>query len=143
MKKHKRQNKLKGISGWLMLVLILFFCSALNALYMLIQRIVWAFTRTIGTGVYISMFFFLIYSVLLGVSICLILMKKKKAIKFSIIALTSGIVLNLWYYLIGQLIFNPYYNLFYIPTLLVNLIILIGIMVYIKKSRRVKNTFVR
>ena len=149
-RKNKRNKKvkknLKGISGWLAVILIVFIISALNNSYLLIQRIIWLFTKIIGPGVYISMFLLLIYSSLMWYSIYLILKKKKKAIKFSIIALITGFISGLWFYLIGRIILTQFTRLTIIngiSTILFNLILILAIISYLKKSKRVKNTLVR
>lgn len=147
----KRKNKIrkspKGIHGWLALVVIIFTISALNATYLLIQRINWMFTAPIGAGVYISAFILLIYTSLMWYSIFLIAEHKKKAKKFSIAALITGFIFTLWYYLIGLIFFLPNFNRFVVINsifpILLNLIIILAIISYLKKSKRVKNTLIR
>jgi len=145
-KRNKVKNKFKGVHGWLAIVLIIFTISALNASYLLIQRINWLFTLPIGTGVYISMLFLLIYCPLIWYSIYLIMEHKKKAIKFSIIALIAGFIFNLWFYLVGLIILSQVTRLIIyngISTILFNLILILIIISYLKKSKRVKATLIR
>ena len=148
MKRKRKQvrRNLKGIAGWLAVVLIIFIISALNNSYLLIQRIVWMFTMTIGLGVYISMLILLVYSFLIWYSVYLILKKRKKAVKLSIIALIAGFIFGLWFYLIGKIIFTKFTKLIIIsgiPVILFNLILIIAIISYLKKSKRVKATLIR
>jgi hypothetical protein len=142
------KTKLKGISGWLAVIVILFVLSLLSALYLLIQRIIWIFTIQVGTGVYISSILLLIFCTLTAYSLFLIFKKKKKAIKFSIIALFAGFLFNLWFYLIGQLIFYPGQEKTQVITNgvytnILNLALVFVIISYFRKSKRVKNTFVK
>ena len=146
MKKRKKIQRNASMPGWLVLVVIVFTISALNFSYLLIQRIIWLFTRTIGTGVYISMFLLLIYCYFMWSSIYLILKKRKKAVKFSIIALITGFIFGLWFYLIGRIIFTQFTRFTLIngiPVILFNLILIIIIIFYLKKSKRVKATLTR
>ena len=145
-KRNKVKNKFKVVHGWLAIVLIIFTISALNASYLLIQRINWLFTLPIGTGVYISMLFLLIYCPLIWYSIYLIMEHKKKAIKFSIIALIAGFIFNLWFYLVGLIILSQVTRLIIyngISTILFNLILILIIISYLRKSKRVKATLIR
>jgi len=142
-----KKQKINKIGGWLILIIAIFILSALLSAYLLLHRLIWIFTLNVGIGVYISMFFLLVYSVLIWYSIYLILRKKRKAVNMSIIAMSAGLIFILWFFLIGQLIFTNYdkvliwiYGIIYLVS---NLVLAILISVYLKISKRVKKTFVK
>ena len=146
--KKSNNKKLRGIGGWLIPIVLIFFYSALTNSYLLIQRLVWAFTAYIGWGVFISMFLLFIYCSLIWYSIFLLLTEKKKAVNMSIIAMFSGFIFLLWYNFIGQLILYVGQNKQQVITngifqLFLNLLIIIAITLYFKNSKRTKNTFVK
>ncbi|MDO8623675.1 MAG: DUF2569 family protein [archaeon] len=148
IKRKKPGVSAQGIKGWLILIILGFFYSALTSSYLLIQRLVWAFTEHIGWGVFISMFLLFIYCSLIWYSIFLLLTEKKRAVNTSIIALISGFIFLLWYNFIGQLILYIGENKQQVLTngifqLFINLLIIIAIALYFKNSKRVKNTFVK
>lgn len=147
MAKKKTQSKSakKGIGGWIIVILIAFIISALNALYLIAQRVSWVLTQNIEWGVKVSLFLLIIYFALICCSIYLILRKKKKAVETSITALIFGMIFLLWYYLIGRIVFS-YDKIMIIAgifSILVNFAIIILIIFYLKKSKRVKSTFTR
>jgi len=139
------KSKLKGINGWIIIILILFAFSALNAFYLIVQRLIWIFTQQIEWGVKVSLFLLITYFTLICFSLYFILEKKKKAVKMSIISLVFGAVFALWYYVIGRLIFLYGKTMIIsgIFSFIINLAIIILVIFYFKKSKRVKNTLIK
>lgn len=154
MKKYSRKiikskQTSKKISGWLLLILGICFYSALFASNLLFQRINWIFNANAvtGFGVYISAILLIFYCIAIFTTIVFILMKKKLAIKMFIISGIFETLFTIWFYLIGQLIYFPEkasliwkYNSI---VVIINLAIILGIMFYLLKSKRVKETLVR
>ena len=136
----------KEIGGGLILVLIVFALSFLTAVSLLTQKIVAILLLNAKIGVYISAILLLFYTAFLFYSIVLVLLRKAKAVKISFLALYLGLVFTLWYWLIGPLIFYQQ-NLFLFMSnfvnLVINLAIIIAIILYLRKSKRVKDTFVK
>jgi len=139
----KRKRKTAGtnkLGGWLVVVLIALILLELSAVYLLAQRIGTALTYSVQWGVYVSMFILLIYSILLLYSIYLILEKKKKAINLSIAALFFAVIFDIWYFVIGNYIFNKPLDFL---SFLMNFVIVLVIIIYLKRSKRVKKTLTR
>jgi len=135
------KNSIKGIGGWLLVVLLDFIFSAITLFILLIEKINMIFTGQAKFGVYISSFLLLAYCISISITIFMILTKRKLAIRTFIITAIIGTIFLIWYYLISQLIFN--YNSQIISNLifvLINIAITVLIGLYLIKSKRVKNT---
>ena len=139
-KTNRKTGKSGEISIWLIAVSIILAISFLSSLYLLAQKVIAILFLNIKFGVYISAILLLIYSALLFLGILNIFLKKRKAIKITVYALYIGIAFTLWYWLIGQLIF--YKQIPFIITnaanLIVNLAIIILILLYFKKSMKLR-----
>ncbi len=133
-----KNAKTKNLGGWLIIVLILFVLSFLSAFSLLVEKMLAILFLNIRFGVYISAIF-------LFYSIVLILQRKKKAYKTSIAALYIGILFSLWYFVIAQLIFYSNFRYFVLNTadFILNTAVLIILILYLKKSKRVKKTLVK
>ncbi|MBS3077811.1 DUF2569 family protein [Candidatus Pacearchaeota archaeon] len=135
------RNSTKGIGGWLLVVLLMCILSGISNFILLVQKITNIFTLNVLQGVYLSAFLLLVYCIFIGITIFMILTKKKFAVKSFIIAAIVGTVFLIWYYIVAQLIYNP--NVPIISNLIiviVNISINILVAAYLTKSRRVKNT---
>jgi len=135
------RNSAKGIGGWLLVVLLMCILSGISNFILLVQKITNIFTLNVLQGVYLSAFLLLVYCIFIGITIFMILTKKKFAVKSFIIAAIVGTVFLIWYYIVAQLIYNP--NVPIISNLIiviVNISINILVAAYLTKSRRVKNT---
>ena len=141
----KWNKGLKGISGWLIAVLLLCMLSWISNFVLLIQKII-SITIQPRIGIFVSASLLLIYSFFMGATIFMILTKKKSAIRWFIISIVIGAIFLIWYYLISLLIYYPG-QISQIPSNLLTIIINVAITVLIAfsfiKSRRVKNTFVK
>ena len=143
MKEKKKQ--LKGIGGWLIVVLLLCVLSWISNFVLLIQKII-SITNQAKIGVFISASLLLIYLLFMGATIFMILTKKKLAIKLFIISIIVGAIFLIWYYLISLLIYSAnigdklFSNLL---TIVINITITILIAFYLIKSKRVKNTLIK
>ena len=143
MKEKKKQ--LKGIGGWLIVVLLLCVLSWISNFVLLIQKII-SITNQAKIGVFISASLLLIYLLFMGATIFMILTKKKLAIKLFIISIIVGAIFLIWYYLISLLIYSAnigdklFSNLL---TIVINIAISILIAFYFIKSKRVKNTLIK
>jgi hypothetical protein len=144
------KDDLDGIDGWLVFVLVVFILSALNATYLLIQRISWAFNpdKIVGTGVFISMFFLLLYCTLIWYAIYHLFEEKKQAVNASILALGAGLLFAFWFNIIGQWIYYVGDNKTAVLqsgsiNFVFDLVVTIFLILYLKKSKRVKETFTR
>lgn len=145
--KKRKVKRVSGLGGWLLIVLMLFILSWISAAKLLYERVVLLIENgSVSYGVHISMFFLAVYCIFLGYSIYLALKKKRIAVKTSIISLAVGIIFLLWYYVVGRIIFySSQQNLIAsgFVFFLTNLILAVLISVYLKSSKRVKNTFVK
>ena len=144
--KKSLKGQINKIGGWLILVLIICIYSAISALYLLMNKLVAIFTKTISTGVYISTLFLITYLGLILITIFFIMKKRKKTIKIFIITAIVGAIFSLWHSLIGPLIYFPdlkietiIYNLLIV---IINLVILLLVLFYFLRSKRVKRTLV-
>jgi len=145
MKRGKINSSVKGIGGWLLVILLNFFISGLNVFILLIQKLMGIFTNRAKTGVYISAFLLLMYCIFISITIFLILNKKKFAIKSFFITAIIGIIFIIWYYLLSSLIYHQFTSqqMFYNWIIvIVNIAWTILIAFYFIKSRRVKNTLI-
>jgi len=140
-----KNAKIKNLGGWLVLVLVLFLLSFISSFSLLVEKILAILFLKIGFGVYISAILLLTYSVFLFYSIVLILQRKKKAYKTATKTLYIGILFNLWYFVIAQLLFyiNLNYFILNISNFICNTAVSIVLILYLKKSKRVKKTLVR
>jgi len=140
-----KKAKINNLGGWLIVVLVLFVLSFLSSFSLLVEKMLAILFLKVGFGVYVSAILLLIYSIFLLYSITLILQRKKKAYKTSIKTLYLGILFNLWYFVIAQLIFYINFNYFIlnISNFICNTAISIILILYLKKSKRVKNTLVK
>jgi len=136
-------KKLSGINGWLLIVLIDFILSAISGIVLLYLRIIGIIQGKAAWGVYISSLILLIYLAFIISSIFLITLKKKSAVKTAMITLIIGIVFAVWYYILGKLIITEQISINDFLLCLFNLVILVLMIFYFKKSKRVKNTLIR
>jgi hypothetical protein len=139
------KNSIKGIGGWLLVVLLDFIFSTITTFILFMQKLMAILTNQAKFGVYISAFLLLAYCISITITIFMILTKRKLAIKIFIITAVIGAIFLIWYYLISQLIY--YYNLNQIISnlifVLINLAITVLIAAYLIKSKRVKNTLTK
>ena len=143
MKEKKKQ--LKGIGGWLIVVLLLCVLSWISNFVLLIQKII-SITNQAKIGVFISASLLLIYLLFMGGTIFMILTKKKSAIRWFIISIVVGAIFLIWYYLISLLIYSTNISNQIFPnllTIILNITVTVLIAFYFIKSKRVKNTFVK
>jgi len=140
-----KNAKINNLGGWLIVVLALFILSFFSSFSLLVEKVLAILFLNVGFGVYISAVLLLIYSVFLFCSIVLILQRKKKAYKISIAALYTGILFSLWYFVIAQLLFyiNSNYFMLNIADFTLNTAVSIILILYLKKSKRVKKTLVK
>jgi len=144
----KKYNKLAGISGWLLLIIVLLVISAMNQIYALLARLflIAIYGPSTGWGVYITSALLLTCIFMIYYTIYFILSKQKKAISLINKTMLAVITLAFWFYVLGRLIFytknTQYINhgieIFFISTALAVLL-----MQYFQKSKRVKNTLVK
>jgi hypothetical protein len=140
-------NKIKGIGGWLLIVLLDFIISGIINLNLLIQKItLLSAPNTKPLGVLISITLLLIYCTFIFISAFMILTKRKFAIKSFLVAAIAGTIFIIWYYLIAILIYYQHtFNQIFSNSLIViiNIAIVVLIAFYLFKSKRVKNTLVK
>ena len=141
----EKKKWLKGIGGWLIVVLLLCVLSWISNFVLLIQKII-SITNQAKIGVFISASLLLIYLLFMGATIFMILTKKKLAIKLFIISIIVGAIFLIWYYLISLLIYSTNISNQIFPnllTIILNITVTVLIAFYFIKSKRVKNTFVK
>ncbi|MGV8152640.1 MAG: hypothetical protein ACP5OG_06155 [Candidatus Nanoarchaeia archaeon] len=136
-----------GISGWLLISLILFIFSLFNAFVLLIIRINAIINKKVYYGVYISVILLCMYITFALISTILIMLKKKSAIKFSLSCILIGLVFITWFYIFSLVLYYPAYGagalLSNIANFIINAVIFTALFLYFKKSKRVKNTLVK
>lgn len=142
-KTKKKGKKLQGINGWLAIVLAIFILSAINSIILLNQKISVLVYLSFRIGVLISAVLLFVYCFFILFSIFLMLKKKKIAVKISITTLIIGIIFLIWYDIVGMIIFYGKLILADLINFLINLVIMIVVILYLKKSKRVKNTLVK
>jgi hypothetical protein len=141
----KKNRELRGIGGWLIVILLLCILSWISNFVLLVQKIT-SITIQTPKGVFISASLLLIYLFFIGFTIFMILTKKKLAIKLFIISMVIGAIFLIWYYLISLLIYSTnisnqiFSNLL---TIIINIAITALIALYFIKSKRVKNTLIK
>lgn len=145
--KKTSEKRLEGIRGWLLVILLVCVYSALSSSYLLVQRINNILTKGVASGVYISVILLIVYCFFLFLTIYMILTKKKRAVSTFVFAAISGTAFSFWFLLISQFIYYPAqkslilsYNL---PMAIINLAVVITVLLYLKKSERVRNTLVK
>lgn len=138
-KSKKKVKKISEINGWLLVVLIGFIISTISAIVLLYQKITGIMQGKALWGVYVSSLILLFYLVFIISSIFFIILKKKSAVKISMITLVIGIFFAIWYYILGRLIIYSSISLNDFLLCLFNLVILVLMIFYFKKSKRVKN----
>ena len=147
--KRKTDRKIKSIGGWLILILAIFTYSWISAFWLLYLRLkLLVIQGYVPIGVIVTMTILTAYCFFLGYSIILILKKRKQAIKITTVSLIIGLVFSAWYSVVGKLIFYSTLGAKAILaagliSFLMNFIIALAIILYLKNSKRVKNTFVR
>lgn len=145
IKMKEKKKQLKGIGGWLLIILFICIFSWISNFVLLIQKII-SITIHASAGLFISASLLLIYSIFLGATVLMILTKKKLAITLFIISIVTGAIFLIWYYLISLLIYSTnisnkiFQNLL---TIIINITITIVIAFYFIKSKRVKNTLIK
>jgi hypothetical protein len=146
MKKEKINNSVKGIGGWLLIVLLDLFISGLSTFILFIQKIILILTGQAKLGVYLSAFLLLIYCIFISITIFMILNKRKLAIKTFFITAIIGTVFLIWYYLLSSLIyhqFTPEQMFSNWIIVIVNIALTVLIAFYFMKSKRAKNTLLK
>ncbi len=145
--KELAKKRLEGIRGWLLVVLLVCIYSALSSSYLLIQRVNAIMTKSVSSGVYISVILLIIYCFLIWATVYFIIGKKKKAVSMFVLAAIFGTMFSIWFLLVSQLIYYPSqkslilsYNL---PMVVINLAITLTVLLYLKKSNRVKNALIK
>jgi len=141
MKRKIKSNK--KIGGWLIAVLIVFGVSLLSSFVLLADRVISIFAQKAAWGVYVSVVLLFLYCFFLLYSGRLILNKKKKGIIMGIIALWVGFIFDVWYYLIGGIIFYEGITSYNLINTFINLAFVVAISFYLKRSKRVRDTLVR
>jgi len=140
------KNSIKGVGGWLLVVVLLCILSGISNFILLVQRIIIIFTSQAKAGVFISASLLFIYCFLIWLTVFMILAKKKFAIKSFITAVIIGALFLIWYYLVSTLIYLQYTSGQIFSNLLIviiNICITILIAFYLTKSTRVKNTLTK
>ena len=149
MKTRKRSKKEPcGIYGCLIIIILILALSALSSLQLLQSKIHTLTTVGYFPGVMISTVLLSISTAFLVISLLLILFRKRCAVKITFLALGLDILFMLWYFFLGPILLYTGFdkisvlenNLF---LFILNLIIIIPVVCYLKKSRRVKNTCIR
>lgn len=140
-----KSKKEKNIGGWLILIVVIFFLAFCSALYLLIQKLAAISLNIAGWGVYVSSILLLLYLAALFRSIILLLLRKKKALRASRVAIYLGMLFSFWYFLAARLIFyiTSLYLVANILDFLLNLALSVIVLAYFRKSNRVKNTLVK
>jgi len=140
----KKEKGPDGIGGWLLVVLLLCILSAISNLALLIQKLASIITQ-FKVGILISAVLLLVYSTLIWITIFMIFKKKKSAIKGYIYSFIAGTLFVIWYYLVSWLIYFPDQTVQIVQNLIiifVNVLIMALMLLYLLKSKRVKNTLV-
>ena len=140
----KKEKGPNGIGGWLLVVLLLCILSAISNLALLIQKLASIITQ-FKVGILISAVLLLVYSTLIWITIFMIFKKKKSAIKGYIYSFIAGTLFVIWYYLVSWLIYFPDQTVQIVQNLIiifVNVLIMALMLLYLLKSKRVKNTLV-
>ena len=137
MAKKTNKPKLEGIDGWLYIYFIFCFyeCFFLYGFLKSIYDIL-----SSGTGNRITVFFFIIavvHAILLVISIDLIIIQKKGAKLWSVLFLTSGLIL-----FVGLLTFSLE-EIKFVKLILFLIVSSLIWVFYFFQSERVKNTFVK
>lgn len=137
----KKKKKLRGIGGWLLIILFICIISWITNFILFVQ--ISTLIRTQTVEIFISAFFLLAYLFLMGSTIFMILAKKKSATKLFIISIIIGAIFLIWHYLIVPLIYLSKKIVIFpnLLTIIINITITILIIFYLIKSKRVKNTF--
>jgi hypothetical protein len=146
MKRGKTDKSVKGINGWLLVILLDFIFSGINVFILLLQKLTGIFTNQAKIGVYISAFLLLTYCIFLSITIFMILTKRKSAIKTFFITAIIGAIFLFWYYLLSSLIYHQFTSeqmFFNWIIVIVNIALTVLIAFYFMKSKRVKNTLVK
>jgi hypothetical protein len=140
----KKEKVPKGIGGWLLVVLLLCILSAVSNLNILIPRLISVITQ-FKIGVLISAALLLVYYIFMGMTILMIFKKKKLAIKGYTYSFITGALFMIWYHLVAWFIYFPDKTVQIAQNfvaVLVSILIMALILLYLLKSKRVKNTLV-
>jgi hypothetical protein len=147
MKPKKKDSK--GIRGWLVVVMALFILIFFESVYMLAQRLTMIILDPLTSlGIYISVGILIVVIFFNVQSIILMIKRKKKAVDIGVASLVASIIFVFWYNIIGVLIFySGASNLFFLVNGVINAAInaavFIAVILYLKKSKRVKDTLVK
>ena len=140
-KKRKKEDKKqpegpKGLGGWLILFQIGLIVSSIQIVFLLLS-VISEFTSDIAD--ILNLIYVLIFGTLITISLIKFYKKKNNCPKFLIILLWVGFAFNLFF-----AIYNGSLNeeIVYSFDLIISLIVNIIWTLYLKKSKRVKNTFV-
>jgi hypothetical protein len=146
---NNKDKKLKGITGWLLIILFIFLVSALSSLILLFQKIkLFIIDSFSSLGVLITIIILIAYCVFIYYGIYLMANEKKKAVKISFIVLILAILFEVWYRILAVIIFYnglDKINLlkFGLMYLMLNLFFIIAIFFYLRNSKRVKETLTK
>jgi hypothetical protein len=140
---NRKLKRVSGINGWLLIILIDFILSAISSTILLYSRVNNMMQGKTLWGIYISSFILLFYLIFLVTSILFIILKKKSAIKTAGITFVLGIVFAVWYYILSKLIFDKPLLIADLFLCLIDLAVIILMIFYFKKSKRVKNTLIK
>ncbi len=138
----KKQKKLQGIGGWLLFYTILYVLGLLSLII--------SVGRAMILGKYITFFFLAIFLLFDFYVFSLLLLKKKKAIKWNIFLLWFSLIWlyiiefanlpsSIWVSLSSRELILASMNIFI--GLIINMVFAILWILYWKKSKRVRNTF--
>ena len=130
-----REQQLKGIGGWLLFYIVFAFISAT-------QLIIIGFL-TIKLFMSFLPFAMIIFGGFWLYTICMVILKRKKAINMTIYLLCVGIVISIAGEVFSLLSSNGAYSFFDNFKFLIGTIIYIIFIFYFKNSLRVKNTLVK
>ncbi len=146
--------KKQGISGWLLIITLIFVLSGIVGLFQLFERVMslnfFYSSNSLIVGI-ISLIFLLILLFFIWKTVYLILKKKKNAKNTAIITLWISLAYAVWYRILAGLIFqfndlisagisNIIQRLVFLA---ISLILIILLIFYFKKSERVRNTFIK
>jgi len=141
-KQTRKKKTEKGFGIGAILVLAVFIISIISSLLLLWQRIPLIIGLQATIGVWVSFVLLLIYFVFLLMSVYLMTLKRRSAIKMSLNTIVAGVVFIIWYDIIGIVIFYGGLDVTRLLEFFINAGISLVIFFYIKNSKRVKEIFV-
>jgi hypothetical protein len=95
-------QKSRNLGGWLPCVVMLLFYSLASAMYFIYRAVQDTINMGINSILFLT-YLFLVFYIFFGINaLLLIISRKRRAVLFSVIAISIGMFLNLWY-----LLFQP------------------------------------